>query len=385
MEEEKKVMLEEISLQPSFLRENANPILQNLASSLKEHDISTITHIYILGCGDSFYSALANRMSLMELTGLYVESVEALEFSRYVVNYMPKGSAVIGVSNSGTVSRTIEGVKRARENGALTFAITTSANSPLAQAVDIPLVVNSPPNIKERRNGPPIVTPGTVTYMASLLGVYCVGMAFGRKLGRLTDEDVQKRLEEIDSISVTIDKTIKSIDPIAQEYAKKLPIERRILVLGGGPNYATAFFSVAKLFEALRCPASAVEMEEWAHEEYFVSDKNTSVFVIVPPGEARSRAIEQMKAAHDMGAEVIAICASSDTEISQYADSTFLIQGEIREELTPFVYCIPFELLSCYLSDVRHSFFLGFDDPKRREVNFRQIFNSLTTEANKKK
>ncbi|SLM18810.1 Glucosamine 6-phosphate synthetase, contains amidotransferase and phosphosugar isomerase domain [uncultured spirochete] len=385
MHYEKKVMLEEILLQPSFLKENGKAILENLNSSLKKHDISAITHLYILGCGDSYYSALANRMSLMEMTGLYVESIEALEFSRYVVNYMPTGSAVIGVSNSGTVSRTIEGVKRAREKGALTFAITTSMTSPLAQAVDIPLIVNSPPNIKERPDGPPVVTPGSVSYIASLLGVYCVGIAFGKKLGRLTDENVQSRLAELDGLADNILATIKLLDPIAREYAEKLPVERRLMILGGGPNYATAFFSVAKLFEGLRHPASAVEMEEWAHEEYFISDKDASVFVIVPPGESRSRALEQMRAAHDMGAEVIAICSAADVEIEKYADVLFPISGAIREELTPFIYCVPFELFSCYLSSVRNKFFLGFDDPKRREVNFRQIFNSQIKDLQGKK
>ena len=378
MHYEKKVMLDEILLQPSFLKENGRPILENLAKSLEKHDISKVRHVYILGCGDSYYSALANRMSLMEMTGLYVESIEALEFSRYVVNHMPEGSAVIGVSNSGTVSRTIEGVKRAREKGALTFAITTSKAAPLALAVDIPLIVNSPPNIKERPDGPPVVTPGSVTYLASLLGVYCVGIAFGRKLGRLTEKNVQERLAELDELSANVLETITSLDQVTRDYAEKLSPGKRLMILGGGPNYATAFFCVAKLFESLRQPASAVEMEEWAHEEYFVSDKDASVFVIVPPGESRDRALEQMRAARDMGAEVIAVCAESDTEMENYADVLFRIKGKVREELSPFIYCVPFQLFSCYLSSARGKFFLGFDDPKRREVNFRQIFNSQT-------
>jgi hypothetical protein len=45
MHYEKKVMLEEILLQPSFLKENGKAILDNLNSSLKKHDISAITHL----------------------------------------------------------------------------------------------------------------------------------------------------------------------------------------------------------------------------------------------------------------------------------------------------------------------------------------------------
>jgi glutamine---fructose-6-phosphate transaminase (isomerizing) len=385
VDHEKKIMLEEIRLQPDFLRSNGKPILDSLAAALKKHDISRIRHVFILGCGDSYFSALANRLSFMEMTGLYVEAIEALEFSRYIVNHMPSGSAVIGVSNSGTVSRTIEGVTRARLKGALTFAITTKLSAPLAQAVDIPLIVNSPPNIKERPGEPPTVTPGSVTYIASLLGVYCVGLSFGLRLGSLTDADARQRLQELSGVADAIAATIDSVEPVARDYAGKLAPEKRIIILGGGPNYGTAFFGMAKFFEALRQPASAVEMEEWAHEEYFVSDKDAVEFVICPPGESRDRAFEQMHAAREMQAQIVAVGSAADRELGGAADVVFPVQGSVREPLTPFVYCVPFELFACHLASARGRAFLGFDDPHRRQVNFRQIFNSPIKQGEEKR
>lgn len=376
MDYEKQIMLEEIKLQPGFVKQNARPTLNNLLTALESRDLSRINHIFITGCGDSYYSALANRMSLMETTGVYVEAIEALEFSRYVVNHMPANSAVIGVSNSGTVSRTIEAVARARQKGALTFAITTKMEAPLAQAADIPLIVNSPPNIKERPDGPPVVTPGTVTYVASLVGVYCVGLAMGLRLGNLNENAAKVRLAELERLSDDMSVTIESLTPAIHNYAIRLAPHKRVIILGGGPNFATAHFGVAKLFEALRHPASAVEMEEWAHEEYFVTDQDAEVFVIVPPGNLRDRAFEQMKAAKDMGATVIAIGSEKDSELFSVADAVFAIKGQISESLSPFLYCIPFELFARSLSQVRNRAFLGFDDGRRREVNFRQIFNS---------
>ena len=69
------------------------------------------------GCGDSYCAALAARSFMMDATGKMAEPVEALEFSRYLVSYIPHHSFVFGVSNSGTVSRTNEGVRLARERG----------------------------------------------------------------------------------------------------------------------------------------------------------------------------------------------------------------------------------------------------------------------------
>ncbi len=48
----------------------------------------------------------------------------------------------------------------------------------------------------------------------------------------------------------------------------------------------------------------------------------------------------------------------------------------VNELLTPFVYKVPFEYLSCYISAKQDIAFLNFDNPKRLEVNFKQIFNS---------
>ena len=80
----------------------------------------------LFGCGDSYCAALAARSFMMDATKRMIEPVESLEFSRYLVSYIPSDAFVFGVSNSGTVSRTIEGVRLARERNAWTFAVTVS-------------------------------------------------------------------------------------------------------------------------------------------------------------------------------------------------------------------------------------------------------------------
>ena len=129
LDEEKKVMLQEIAMQPDFVRANVNVMLESTRKALAEHPTRAIGVGYAIGCGDSYCAALAARGFMMDAIGTMVEPVESLEFSRYLVSYIPKGSFVFGVSNSGTVSRTIEGVSLARERGAWTFAVTVSAAS----------------------------------------------------------------------------------------------------------------------------------------------------------------------------------------------------------------------------------------------------------------
>jgi N-acetylmuramic acid 6-phosphate etherase len=51
--------------------------------------------------------------------------------------------AVVGIAASGTTPYTVAAVRRANMLGALTVAVTNVASSPLAQHVDIPIVVES--------------------------------------------------------------------------------------------------------------------------------------------------------------------------------------------------------------------------------------------------
>jgi hypothetical protein len=49
---------------------------------------------------------------------------------------------------------------------------------------------------------------------------------------------------------------------------------------------------------------------------------------------------------------------------------------KVPEFLSPFVYKLPFEYVACFTAAAQRVPFLGFHNPLRQKVNFRQIFNS---------
>jgi glucosamine--fructose-6-phosphate aminotransferase (isomerizing) len=376
LEEEKKVMLQEMAMQPDFVRKNVDIMLDATRKSLAEHPSREVGTGFMIGCGDSYCAALAARSFMMDATGRMVEPVEALEFSRYLVSYIPAHSFVFGVSNSGTVSRTIEGVRLARERGAWTFAVTVSAANRLAETAETLVEVNATPNIKERPDGTRVVTPGTVTYTASLLGLFVAAIALGEKVGNLDAKRSGSLVEQLHRLADSMAIADETSRPIAAKIAASFLPSRKTVILGGGPNFATAYFGMAKWHEALTRPCHTSELEEWAHEEYFTTDEQTDTFVLLPPGASRSRGLEQATAAREMGSRVIVIGAEDDKEARQAADVYFAMPPHIPESLTPFVYKAPFEHLSCRIAHEQKIPFLGFHNPKRQQVNFRQIFGS---------
>jgi len=373
---EKKIMLQEVATQPDFVRNSIDPMLSSMRKVLATREPGTLRHGFMIGCGDSYCAALAARSFMMEVTGRFVEAVEALEFSRYLVSYIPEGSFVFGVSNSGTVSRTIEGVRLARERGAWTFAVTVSEKTKLAETAETLIKVNAVPNIKERADGTRVVTPGSVTYSASMLGLTIAAIAFGERIGTIDAARVAALVGDLRTLADQMAEADTATKPIAKELAASLTPERKTVIIGGGPNYATAYFGMAKWFEALTRPCHVSELEEWAHEQYFMTDATTDTFVILPPGAGRERGLEQAAAAREMGSRIIVIGAADDKEARLAADIYFPMPVNVPELLSPFVYKLPFEYVACFTAEAQRVPFLGFHNPLRQKVNFRQIFNS---------
>jgi glucosamine 6-phosphate synthetase-like amidotransferase/phosphosugar isomerase protein len=381
MEYEKTVMLKEIALQSAFVRDNIDPMLSFMRETLAPRDPGTLRHGFMIGCGDSYCAALAARLYMTKATGRFIEPVEALEFSRYIVADLPADSFVFGVSNSGTVSRTIEGIRLARERGAWTFAVTVSADNKLARTAETLIKVNAPPAIKQRADGSPMATPGSITYTASMLGLFIASLAIGERIGHLKPDEVETRIDELRALAGAMATADRTVGLIAKTVAETFTPDRKTVILGGGPNYATAYFGMAKWFECLTRPCHTAELEEWAHEQYFMTDETTDTFIVLPPGAARDRGIEQARAARDMGSRVVIVGEDGDAE-AQAASDIYFPMPKVSEAISPFVYKLPFEYLSCYVAAAQNIAFLGFDNKKRQEVNFRQIFDSTQkTEA----
>ena len=99
MEEEKQVMLQEIAMQPDFVRRNVSPMLEAMRETVAARPERSISSGFSIGCGDSYCAALAARAFMMDATQRMIEPVESLEFSRYLVAYLPTDAFVFGVSN----------------------------------------------------------------------------------------------------------------------------------------------------------------------------------------------------------------------------------------------------------------------------------------------
>jgi len=357
-------MLAGIRAQPDYLRGGAAATLHAAAADLL---LRVPSRVYLVGCGDSHYAGLATRFAFERWSGVPTEALESLEFSRYAVHSAPPDALVIAVSNSGRVVRTVECARVAGERGIASLGLTYNPASPLADAANMLL----PWTYQDVGFG-----PGTLSYLASLVGLYAVAVRLGQLSGRLDDRAGRGILEAIAASGDDVAATIDANAQLSTQVASTLTGDGLVCIVGGGPNYATALFGMAKFIEAAGYPAVGQELEEWAHEQYFCTRAGTSTFVLAPSGASTDRAREQLQAVRDMDGQAIAICAPDDAATRDLADAVLPVQLPRDELLSPLVTPLPLELVALAFAQRLGRTMLGFDDDRRRAVNFRQIFGS---------
>jgi len=350
-------MLAGIRQQPTWLEEGPRELLDEARRLL---DGPAPPRVYLTGCGDSHYAGLATRLAFERWSGVPTQAVESLELARYELELAPAGAWAVCVSNSGKVMRTVEAAANARNRGLVAIGVTYDPESRLAESADATLAF---------RYEDPGFGPGTISYVASLGALYVLAIRAAELAGR----DVGSLLESIEEQGAASAATIELAGEPAERLARSLPDHAIVDVVGGGPGYGTAFFGRAKLIESAHSPGGAHELEEWAHEEFFCTGPGRTTIVVAPPGASHDRAAEQLEAAREIGAAAVAVCAP-DTPAATAADLVLPVAGDVPEELAPLTYCIPLELLAYYYASARGLTMLGFDDDRRKALNFRQIF-----------
>lgn len=352
-------------------------LLATAPARLYEHATRAVpepapTRMYFVGCGDSYFCGLAARYATELWTGVPTEALESLEFSRYAVRTAPKDALVVAVSNSGEVARTVESLKFARQAGLRAVGVTYNLDSRLAANAD------SVFNYDYRDVG---FGPGTMSYLASVLSLLALGLRVGRLNGRLSDADVSAALDTITGLAPVLRDTIAASEEPAKQLAAQITDSTPVFVLGGGPNYGTALFTMAKMIESARHNTVAQQLEEWAHEQYFCCEPGTVTVVLAPRGASLDRAREQLRAVRDMKGTAVAVCAADDHETAALADIVLAVAGEVDEPYSPLVYLAAGELFAMHFAIRTEKTMLGFDDEWRKQVNFRQIFDSVIPDS----
>jgi glucosamine--fructose-6-phosphate aminotransferase (isomerizing) len=171
--------------------------------------------------------------------------------------------------------------------------------------------------------------------------------------------------------------TLEGVNDPVQRVAQQFVKHDWLTFLGAGPNLATAHFGAAKLFEGPQKLAVATNIEEWAHEEYFVSGAGTPVFLIAPSGASFDRASEILSELNFIGANPVFV---SDARPPGSPGLFIPLAPGLPEEFSPLLAALPLSLFAFYLSRASGQERFEFPGPAVAQEHYETIHRVIQGE-----
>ena len=350
------------------------------------------SRIYLAGCGDSLDALAAVRFAWEQLLGLPVEAMPALTLSRYVLAAAPPDALVVALSQSGTVSRVIEAARRAVGGGLRVLVITGKPDSALArEPVTARLVTPF-----RKTSG----VPGMASFVFNLAVLYELGAALAEAWGGAAPAASREHAitqtfaarapadaavlapaavrEQLDALPALLRDSLDSVWPVAAAHAAAIAAEPGVeLLLGTGPNLATARFAARKRFELTQRAAMVQETEEYAHDQIAMVGPHTPTLVFAPSGAASVRGAEVLDSLIELGCPVAVVTErGADLGLAQEPRFRYDVEAGLDELLSPLLQALVPQTCTCELARLVGGSFYGYADPVVEALGDRLIYES---------
>ena len=326
-------------------------------------DLPRPTHVYLVGCGDSFDAGIAARFVWERILGVPVESVSAMTFGTSVVDLAPEGALVVGLSVSGKVTRVIEAIRAASTRGIDTITITMNPSSPFALEPSTATWV-----VDFTKLG---AIPGTTSHLVGALAMYELGCALAG------DSPERHELRaQLDQLGSLVSQSVDVCAPIAKEHADAMDRDRPVLLIGYGPSMSPARFTVRKMLELTQLVTFWQETEEYAHDEYSLVDARFRVMQMAPPdrGSVRNAEIARYLRRLEVHLAIVTDGAEADS-VAEIADIVYGLPP-CPPALAPLLYAIPGQLLALETARRQGGSLYGMAETVHREDGDPQIYES---------
>jgi len=251
---------------------------------------------------------------------------------------------VVGISQSGRSPDIVGVLEAARQQGALTIALTNDAASPLAATAD---------HVVDLRAGPERATAATKTYTSELLAAALLSTALDPpSSGESAD------LTGLPALIAAALTTEAHARDLAAAHAKR----QRAVVLGRGYSYASAREWALKLQEMALVASMAYSAADFEHGPVALAEPGLPVLAVAPSGvelEAQVALLARLKTDH--GARLLVI---SDVAAAREIDEGLALPDGIPPWLAPMVEIVPAQLYAYHLTIAR-----GLDPEHPRTIS----------------
>lgn len=340
----------EIHEQPAVLQTFLDEEQANVAALAHEIRQRDIHYVLIAARGTSDNAGRYAKYLLGSMNGLPVGLATPSLYTIYARPPLMKNALVLGISQSGKSPDIVSVLAEARQQGALTAAITNIPDSDLAQQAD---------HVIAQRAGVEQSVAATKTYTTQLMAIAL--------LGTLLAEDGDM-LDALHTVPAAVEKTLALnesgsapkdagdaesavVSGTVAQIVQRYRYMRECVVIGRGYNYASAFELALKLKEMTYTLADPYSSADFLHGPLALVEQGFPVIVFAPTGVMQPEILSFMQTLRQHHAEIIAI--SNHPQTLAAADVRLPLADGLPEWLSPITAIVPGQLFAMHLAHTR--------------------------------
>lgn len=240
-----------------------------------------------------------------------------------------KRALTIGISQSGQSPDIVSVVAETRAQGGATLAVTNEPESPLARAADHTLPLYA---------GLEKAVAATKTYTTELFTLAMLSAAL---------EGNVERWAALQRVPGWVEQVIETSSDLTQQ-AARFRGAQKLVVLGRGFNYSTAFEIALKLKETSYLVAEPYSVADLLHGPVAMIDRGFPIILLAPSGRTLADIPTLLSLLEERGAEVLLL--SDSPELLARVESRIELPAGVPEWLSPIVSVVPGQLFAFALA-----------------------------------
>jgi glutamine---fructose-6-phosphate transaminase (isomerizing) len=269
--------------------------------------------VVFTGCGTALNVSLTAAPLFQTLTGIPAAAVPAAETFLFPSAYLPRARKVLVVllSRSGKTTEVLRSLDYFEGHGFPTLGITCTADSPLARASRLPLVLSP-------------LTEQAVATTRSL-----TGMVLAAQLITAIVAENATYLDELQQLPKIFNAHHEEYLAIGKQLGEATA-QTHYAFVGNGPFYGPARESQYKVKELTLLPADSFPMFDFRHGPQ--SNVNNHMLITAFLSDtARQKETSFLKDMWSLGGIILAICEQADKRLQTYAAYVLELKSHLSE------------------------------------------------------
>jgi glucosamine--fructose-6-phosphate aminotransferase (isomerizing) len=239
----------------------------------------------------------------------------------------------IGITQSGETADLLGALKKAKQLGCRTLAITNCIGSSATRIADQTFYIRALPEIS---------VAATKSFVAQLMALYLIALSEAKI-------DIKFREDLTRELSVLPDKVQRILDDEEQiaRHGKYLSAFDNAFFVARGINFPIALEGALKLKEISYIHAEGYPAGELKHGPFALLTPNTPVIAIVAKDDTYEAMLANIKEIKARESPVIAVADEADEDIEKYVDEVIRVP-RVDSLFSPVVNSVALQLLAYY-------------------------------------